>query len=187
MRGGPAGGGKRVTDVALKYGCDSPTAFNRAFRSVHGVTPSSLRKEGSVRAFPPISFQVSMKGAEPLDYRIETKQAFRIVGISCTLDKEIEKIFSVVPKMWEKAASDGTSVRLAGMTETAPKGLLGVSARNDEGEWKYFIAVSFSLPADGFEEYEIPLRLGRFFGGRARCDTGAGMPSRHGMASGVRL
>ena len=30
--------GGRVLDVALRYGYESPTAFNRAFQSVHGVS-----------------------------------------------------------------------------------------------------------------------------------------------------
>ena len=28
---------KKVLDIALKYGYSSPTAFNRAFQSVHGI------------------------------------------------------------------------------------------------------------------------------------------------------
>ena len=29
----------KVIDIALKYGYSSPTAFNRAFQSVHGIAP----------------------------------------------------------------------------------------------------------------------------------------------------
>lgn len=36
------GGGAKIIDVAAKYGYASPTAFNRAFQSVHGVNPSSF-------------------------------------------------------------------------------------------------------------------------------------------------
>ena len=36
----------RVIDAALKYGYESPTSFNRAFQSVHGVSPSFARNEG---------------------------------------------------------------------------------------------------------------------------------------------
>ena len=39
--------GKKVIDVSLKYGYDSPTAFNRAFKKVHHVSPSAARKEGT--------------------------------------------------------------------------------------------------------------------------------------------
>ena len=32
---------EKVIDIALKYGYASPTAFNRAFQSVQGITPSA--------------------------------------------------------------------------------------------------------------------------------------------------
>ncbi|MCL2388336.1 MAG: helix-turn-helix transcriptional regulator, partial [Defluviitaleaceae bacterium] len=32
--------GEKIIDVALKYGYTSPTAFNRAFQSIHGIAPS---------------------------------------------------------------------------------------------------------------------------------------------------
>ena len=41
-------GGARVIDTALRYGYESPTAFNRAFQSVHGLPPSAVRRDGAV-------------------------------------------------------------------------------------------------------------------------------------------
>ena len=35
--------GAKVIDVALKYGYRSPTAFTRAFQSIHGITPAMRR------------------------------------------------------------------------------------------------------------------------------------------------
>lgn len=35
----------KVIDAALKYGYESPTAFNRAFRSIHGIAPSQAKKK----------------------------------------------------------------------------------------------------------------------------------------------
>ena len=55
---------EKVIDVALKYGYDSPTAFTRAFKSVHGISPSQAKNEGVIlKAFPPISFKITIKGA----------------------------------------------------------------------------------------------------------------------------
>ena len=150
------GGNAKIIDVAEKYGYHSPTAFNRAFQSIHGIAPSAVRKEGvSVKTFPPVSFKISVKGAVEMDYRIETKEAFRITGISAPLFKEIEKNFTIVPGLWGKAAGDGTIQKLAGMMDSQPVGLLGVSACNDEEEWKYFIAVASSQKDDAFEEYIV--------------------------------
>ena len=76
----------KIIDLSLKYGYNSPTAFNRAFQSVHGSAPSAVRKAGSVvKTFPPISFRITVKGVEEMNYRIEKKEAFRIVGLSAPM------------------------------------------------------------------------------------------------------
>ena len=100
-----------------------------------------------------------------MNYRIEKKETFRIIGISQPLDKEIEKNFAVVPKMWQNAAVDGTIQKLAGLMDTAPMGLLGVSACNDAEQWKYFIAVSSTKQDTGFEEYIVPAATWAIFTG----------------------
>ncbi|MEY8523118.1 AraC family transcriptional regulator [Lachnospiraceae bacterium 38-10] len=160
------GGDSKVIDIAEKYGYSSPTAFNRAFQGVHGIAPSALRGEGvAVKSFPPITFSISVKGAGELNYRIETKEAFRIVGISEPLFQEIENNFMIVPSMWQKAAADGTIGKLAGMMDTPPMGLLGVSACSEAEEWKYFIAVSSAKEHGEFEEYIVPASTWAVFPG----------------------
>lgn len=150
------GGDVKVVDAAVKYGYNSPTAFNRAFQTVHGIAPSAVKSEGiSVKSYPPLKFKITVKGVEGMNYRIETKAAFRIIGVSSTLQQNIEDNFSIVPAMWQKAATDGTVQKLASLMDTPPMGLLGVSACNDGEEWKYFIAVSSTKERGEFEEYTI--------------------------------
>jgi len=160
------GGEEKIIDIAEKYGYHSPTAFNRAFRMVHGSAPSAVKKEGvSVKSFPPLSFKITIKGVEEMNYRIETKDAFRIIGISQPLEKELESNFMTVPQMWQKAVENGTIQTLAAMMNTPLKGLLGVSACNNDEQWNYYIAVSSSLPKGGFEEYTVPAATWAVFPG----------------------
>ena len=43
----------KVIDVAIKYGYESPDAFTRAFRNLHGVTPTAAREPGvPLTAYP---------------------------------------------------------------------------------------------------------------------------------------
>lgn len=160
--------GSKVIDVSLKYGYSSPTAFNRAFKSIHGIAPSEVRNEGVIlKAFPPVSFKITIKGDCEMEYRIEKKKAFRIVGVSKPLDSDIEKNFDVVPGMWGEAASNGTIEKLAGMMDGEPKGLLGVSACYEKDNWKYFIAVASNIEDKGyFEEYEVPETTWAIFSGK---------------------
>lgn len=167
-------GSTRILDVALKYGYSSPTAFNRAFQSVHGIAPSVARENGAaLKSFPPISFRIMVKGAEEMNYRVEKKEAFRIVGVSQPLSHKLEENFQVVPQMWGKASTDGTIPKLAGLMEapemqesSRPAGLLGVSACGDEADWRYFIAVASDKPHDGtLEEMVIPAATWAIFPG----------------------
>lgn len=159
-------GDAKIVEVAQKYGYSSPTAFNRAFQSVHGIAPSAVRGKGvCVKSFPAITFSIAVKGGEAMDYRIETKDAFRIVGVSAPLAKEIEQNFMVVPTLWGQAVQDGTLQRLAARMDAQPAGLLGVSACGEEEPWRYWIAVASTQAADGFEEYTVPAATWAIFYG----------------------
>lgn len=150
-------GNEKVIDVSLKYGYDSPTAFNRAFKGVHGITPSQAREEGVIlKAYPSIIFKITIKGDSEMNYRIEKKKAFRLIGVSKPLEQEIEKNFEIVPEMWSEATMNGIIPRLAKMMDGIPMGLLGVSC-NKQDNWRYYIAVASSQPIESdLEEYIVP-------------------------------
>lgn len=166
-------GEEKVIDIALKFGYDSPTAFNRAFKNLHGIAPSQAREEGVIlKAFPPISFKIIIKGDVPMDYRIEKKDAFRIIGISEPLKADIEQNFEIVPNMWRMAAMNGTIPRLAALMEGSPMGLLGVSSCNELEDWRYYIAVASSQPIDGtLEEYIVPSSTWAIFSGEGPSEA----------------
>ena len=156
----------KIVDVAAKYGYSSPTAFNRAFQSVHGIAPSAVKNGGvSVKSFPPVTFKITVKGVEEMNYRIEKKEAFRIVGVSVPLDRDIEKNFAVIPSKWQETAENGTLQRLAGLMDTEPMGVLGVSVCNDLEPWKYFIAAASTKEAEGLAEYVVPAATWAVFPG----------------------
>lgn len=83
----------KILDLALNYGYESPEAFNRAFQSVHGMPPTAARKVGAdIKAFPRISFQLTVKGASEMKYKIVEKKAFQVYGIEEILIPGTEKI-----------------------------------------------------------------------------------------------
>ncbi|MCI9278073.1 AraC family transcriptional regulator [bacterium D16-50] len=156
----------KIIEVAGKYGYSSPTAFNRAFQSVHGIAPSAVWNEGaSIKSFPAITFKITVKGAEEMNYRIESREAFRIVGVSVPLHKDIEENFTVIPSKWAEVSMNGTLQKLIGLMDTPPMGVLGISLCNDEEAWKYYISVSSSKDADGLEEYTVPAATWAIFSG----------------------
>ena len=160
-------GDEKIIDIALKYGYSSPTAFNRAFQGVHGVSPSAARKGGcSLKSYPPIRFKIIIKGVEEMNYRIEERGPIRILGVSQPLHRDMEQNFSIVPEMWNRASADGTIPKLASVMDGQPMGLLGVCAGGSAEQWRYFIAVASSAPAgEGLEESLIPAATWAVFPG----------------------
>ena len=159
-------GNEKVIDIAGKYGYNSPTAFNRAFQSIHRISPSAV-KSGNVyvKSFPPLSFKLVVKGVEELNYRIEAKEAFRIIGVSAPLSKELEENFFVIPQMWQNCVINVTIEKLSKIISTSPTGLLGISVCNDTEQWKYFIAVATAQLCPEFEEYTVPATTWAIFPG----------------------
>lgn len=76
----------KVIDVAHKYGYSSPTSFNRAFQSVHGIAPIAAKSMGcTLCAYPSIQFSIIVLGGSAMAYHIEEKKNIRIIGIRIPL------------------------------------------------------------------------------------------------------
>lgn len=105
----------RVLDIALRYGYDSPVSFARAFSTLHGMTPKMARTSGvTLKAYPRISFQISIKGEKSMDYRIESKEAFEIFGIEDVFVSDESRQGDHTPhRLWQDAQADGRYDRLA--------------------------------------------------------------------------
>lgn len=151
-------GKMKIIDLALKYGYDSPTSFNRAFQSIHGVSPTVARTEAiPLKAFPRISFSISIKGDAEMNYRIEKKDAFRIVGVKEHMGWDIENSFMRVPQFWQETVEKGLIPKLCALMDQPPMGVLGVSTCMNGKDFDYYIAVATNKPTpEGTVEYEIP-------------------------------
>jgi len=147
----------RVLDVALKYGYESPEAFSKAFRRAHGISPSEARSPGAaLKAFPRISFQLSLKGDAEMEYRIVEKGVYRAIGTFIQTSTCEGQNLTDISAFWRRANADGTARRLA---EAAPgKDLLGICTNMDDGSetLDYWIAAESEAEAEGWAVLEIP-------------------------------
>lgn len=151
----------RVIDLALKYGYDSPEAFARAFSSLHGAPPSAARSQGvHLKAYPRLSFLLTIKGDEPMDYRIETRDAFAVYGIEGIFTMENGENFRAIPKFWGDAMADGRFEKLvASLPDAAPPidGLGAVHAlcsyRETGGSTFPYMIFAFEKPGCRMEGY----------------------------------
>lgn len=148
----------KVLDVALKYGYTSPTSFNRAFQSVHGIPPISAKIQGNIlNAYPPIRFSVNITGGKMMPFRIVKKEAMHIVGIRIPLTVDMAENQKNVPAFWEETFNNHKYGEICNLSNKSPQGILGITACHGADEFYYYIAAATDKPTpkDMFW-YEIP-------------------------------
>lgn len=113
----------RVIDVAIKYGYESPVSFARAFQSLHGITPAMARQDGiSLKAYPRLTFLITIKGVEAMNYRIETKESFEVFGIEGVFRSDGGGEAPSTPaQLWQQCHTNGEVARLAANAGELPR------------------------------------------------------------------
>ncbi|WP_234123713.1 AraC family transcriptional regulator [Clostridium hydrogenum] len=149
----------KIIDIAYKYGYETPEAFTKAFKKLHKISPSEARKnKKNLKAIPPLSFQIIVKGEERMNYKIESKEAFKVAGVSRKITTKNGENFKIIPKFWNEVCESGQYDILE-----KSQGKLGVIGmcydfKMEAEEFKYMIAVE-GTKVEGLEactEVQIP-------------------------------
>ena len=151
-----------VIEIALKYGYSSPDAFTRAFTALHGLTPTQARNTGqTLKAYPRMTFQLTIKGENEMNYRIEEKPAFKIVGLKKRVSLIYEGVNPEISAMWQSLTEEliGT---LKSISNIDPRGMISASTNFSEGRLEggkldqYIGVATTSQPPQGLDFLEVP-------------------------------
>ena len=141
----------KVIDLALKYGYDSADSFTKAFTRFHGSTPTDVRQNGaSIKSFAPLHIKLTLEGGNTMEYRIEKKPAFKVMGVSKLVG--YGNGYSEIPKFWDEVfAKPGNKLM----------GMYGVCLDDEVpgDEFRYMIADDYNeelAGAENMETKEIP-------------------------------
>lgn len=153
----------KVIDAALKYGYASPDSFARAFQNMHGISPSEARAQGqSLKAFPRMTFQLTIKGGTEMNYRMEVKEAFRIAGMKKRVPIQFEGVNPDIAAMYERLTPELIQ-QLKGLSNVQPSGIISASANFSEGRMEergeldhYIGAATTKEVPDGLAQLEVP-------------------------------
>ncbi|KWU64707.1 AraC family transcriptional regulator [Bacillus mycoides] len=123
----------KVIDVAIKYGYNSPDSFTRAFQNLHGITPSEARSTiRSLKAYSPMTFQLSIQGGNEMNYRIEEKEPFQIIGIQKRVPIVFNGVNEEIASMW-KSLTPQSIQTLKMLSNVNPNGIISASTNFSEG------------------------------------------------------
>lgn len=114
------GSDEQIIDIAYKYGYDTPASFDKAFSRFHGATPMDVRKSRSnIRSFLRLQIRISVQGGNSMNFRIEKKDAFNVVGFQRIFDSE--NSMEMIPKYWDEMIEKHASHLMKGQ---APEGMM---------------------------------------------------------------
>jgi AraC family transcriptional regulator len=149
----------RIIDVAVKYGYESADSFSRAFHSLHGLLPSDARSEKTqLRAYPRMTFQLTIKGGSEMNYRIVEKGPFKFVGFKKRVPIVFEGVNPEILKMTELLTTE-VILELKALSNIEPSGIISAStnfseARMEEtGELDHYLGVATS--SDETAEFDV--------------------------------
>ena len=133
--------GEKIINVAYKYGYETPEAFTKAFGKMHGISPSAARELGAnLKAYPKLSFHISIKGDKDMNYKIVDKGRFTVVGKQTRITMVDGENFKQVPKFWEDCMKDGSYQWIS--SKAGKLGVLGICKDfSKDDEFNYMIGV----------------------------------------------
>lgn len=144
-----------VLDVALKYGYTSPDSFTRAFRQMHGITPSAVKRGGALlKSYGKITFVLTIKGVNAMNYRILKKNEMHIIGFKKWFSTENDSQLTEIPKMWD-SVTDELREQITALSNN--DGVVGLCADMYDGGFDYWIGcMSDKECPENLEEMTIP-------------------------------
>lgn len=89
-----------------------------------------------------MSFQISVKGDVYMNYRIEERHGFTVIGIKERMNTvNGNENFGRISEMWAELSEDQAS-KILSYANGNIDGLIGVSANNNGAEFDYYIAAT---------------------------------------------
>lgn len=95
---------EKIIDLAMKYGYDTPESFSRAFTRFHGIAPSQAKNNSAVlKSFSRLSVKLILNGGNTMDYRIETKEAFKLIMKKKKVSRSQELTAAEIGEFWKSS------------------------------------------------------------------------------------
>lgn len=103
---------KKIIDIAMNCGYESPDSFTTAFKNIHGYTPSEVRNGKPFKLVSRVQLALSVRGGRSMKITIQKKKAFIVAGIN---EQSINS--SLCPSVWDKLYGKYSHDELASLGE----------------------------------------------------------------------
>ena len=149
----------KITDIAFKYGYETPESFTKAFTRFHGYSPKYIRENPvKLSLFNPLIIKLYMEGGTFMNYKIvkTKKQKFLAIVRSFSNDIINDESNHEIPDFWTECGNNKIIDKLLSLRKEGKKDLYGLCTPSVEGSttFNYGIGILFddeTLPSDSNE------------------------------------
>ena len=126
--------GEPVTNVAFKYRYQSVEGFSRAFREWSSYLPSEVIKNQHQKTFPRRTFYIDVKGGISMEFKIEEKPAFKLVGVSKRVPIQFEGTNNAIQEL-AQSITEKQRAEMHELGDLYPHQVINASYAFDERSW----------------------------------------------------
>ena len=150
----------KITDIALKYGYETPESFTKAFTRFHGVAPKFAREESAkLVLFNPLVIKISVEGGKSMDYRIVQTKEQKFIALVRNFRNEIinDETNHDIPDFWKECHNKNLVEVIYNLRPEGKRDLYGLCSPTQKGEdmFKYGIGVLIDEETMDFDTDEM--------------------------------
>ena len=141
----------RITDIAFKYGYETPESFTKAFTRFHGVAPKLAREESSrLVLFNPLVIKLTVEGGKSMDYRIVQTEARQFLALARSFRNEIinDDDNHEIPDFWGEVQANKLLSPVWMLRKDGMRDLYGLCTPTKEGSSTFDYGIGIPVDAD---------------------------------------
>ena len=141
----------RITDIALKYGYDTPESFTKAFTRFHGIAPKYAREDSAkLVLFNPLVIKLSVEGGKSMDYRIVQTKEQKFLALVRDFRNEIinDEENHEIPDFWGECQEKDLIEPMRRLRPEGKRDLYGLCTPTKEGEDSFEYGIGILIDDD---------------------------------------
>ena len=143
-----------VTDIAMKYGYETPESFTKAFTRFHGVAPRFAREDSAkLVLFNPLAIKIAVEGGKSMDYRIVQTEKQKFIAMVRSFSNEIinDEENHEIPDFWEECNKKNLIGPMCALRPDGKRDLFGLCSPTKEGKDTFEYGIGVRLDGETVE------------------------------------
>ena len=152
----------RIIDVAYMFHYSNPESYTKAFVKYCGASPTKARKDHHlIKPFLPLVIGDIIKGGNIMDYVIEEKKEFSVIGLSRRF--KFDEGYKKIPEFWDESIKVICNEKYLhfDLIKKTHIGEFGICINDSKSDFEYLIAGEYNgenVPS-GYVVKKIPSSL----------------------------